>query len=178
MAMPPSVIVATSMLTDTASPPLPQMRCSNTGRTARSAAVVRSRNSSSARSAAEDIAVLGDLVEECTVERDPDAGPRWHRHDAVGGLELLLGDVAMVRAAGGRGVARVHESGQRCQVDVVGAPDACLEHAPAPHRHTTIDAQLVHTLSRRQTAEPADLDVDDGACAEVERGPHTRRRVE
>ena len=92
------------------------------------AASERARQRCAARetrsSSAQDLDRLGHRFEERAVEGDTRCpAPDGHRHDPVGGLQCLLGDVAGIGAAGRRGVAGIDEAGHRRDVDVEGPAD-------------------------------------------------------
>src|SRR5690606_15501682 len=91
------------------------------------------------------------------------------RKVAVGEFEGF-GEVGGVVAAGGGGVAREGEAGQRRQRHVRRAAEARLQHAAAPHRDPVGPAQVVDAAGLQVAAHPAGLDVDDGAGAEGDGG--------
>src|SRR5580700_7512802 len=80
-------------------------------------------------------------------------------------LNFRIDDVFLPVAFGGgdgSGQAEVLQRGKR---DVVGAADAGFEHATAPDWDLLGVADVVDFHGFAETADPADFDVDDAACA-------------
>src|SRR5689334_6504066 len=79
-------------------------------------------------------------------------------------------DVLFPVPLGGRNISRELEVGQGRKRDVVGTADACLQHATAPDRDTTAMGRVVHSNCFIKPAHASDLDVDNPARAQRNRG--------
>ena len=84
----------------------------------------------------------------------------FHRH---GGIDEVLSVVFVA----GRDVAGNGKIRQGTERNVVGATDAILVHAAAPHRHATSLAKVVDLARLQQTAYTAGFDVDDPTAPEI-----------
>ena len=93
-------------------------------------------------------------------------------------FDFRLDDVFGPVALAGGNIARKRKVWQRRHRDVVRAPDARFEHAAAPHRDRVRLAQIVHLPRGRVPAHAPELDVDDLAGAQFDRGARVLRVVD
>src|SRR5713101_5446954 len=102
-----------------------------------------------------------DLIE---ARREADAGSLGNAYGALrSDANFRLDDVfAPITAAGGH-IAGERKIRQRGEGNVVGAPDARLEHPAAPHRHLLLLAKVVNAPRNGIAADAPELHVDDAA---------------
>src|SRR5882724_6789637 len=113
----------------------------------------------------------GDLLDAIETELKANARPAWHADRSLSGNRDLRFNDVFVPVAFARGnipgKAKVRQRGQR---DVMCAADTGFQHAAAPHRKAALLAQIVDLARDSVSAHATQLDVDDLACAEHNRG--------
>src|SRR5215469_13077033 len=107
--------------------------------------------------------LAANLVSEPRGLRDVD-GATW------GHFNLRLDDVLIPVAPARGNVAGQRKSGKSGHRDVVGAADAGFQHATAPYGDPQGAAQVVDAPRFSVPADPAQLDVDNPACAQFDSG--------
>src|SRR5450759_3984266 len=110
-----------------------------------------------------------DAAHEIQIDLVAETGFVAQRDGAVRrGFDGGPDDVPLPVAPAGGDVAGQHEVGQAGERDVVGAPDAGLQHAAAPDRDAGGLGDIVHALGLAETGDAAELDVDDVAGAQLD----------
>src|ERR1035438_6425243 len=123
---------------------------------------------SSSRST-EDLVAHRDAANEIEIELVAETGSVAQRNGAVGrSFHLGRDDVLFPVALTGRDVAGEHEVGQAGEGDIVGAPDAGLEHAAAPDRNAGGLRDIVDAFGLAESGDAAELDVDDAAGVQLD----------
>src|SRR5262245_14792930 len=79
------------------------------------------------------------------------------------GLDDILGPIAPA----GTDVSRKGEVRQRRKCNIMRAPDSGFQHAPAPDRDTAALAKVVDPARRPVATDPAELNIDDPAGAQL-----------
>src|ERR1035441_4242644 len=106
---------------------------------------------------------------EIEIDGVAEAGFVAQRDGAVrGGFDGGLDDVLFPVALAGGNVARQHEIRQAGQRDIVGAPDAGLQHAAAPDRDAGGLGDIMNPLGLAKSGHPAQLDVDYPAGVQLD----------
>src|ERR1017187_6175678 len=109
-----------------------------------------------------------DAFNEIEIDLVAETGSVAQRNGTVRrGFDGGRDDVLLPVALTGGDVAGEHEVGQAGEGDVVGAPDAGLQHAAAPDRDAGGLGDIVHAFGLAESGDPAELDVDDAAGAQL-----------
>src|ERR1035437_8062059 len=117
----------------------------------------------------EDLLPHRDAFNEIEIDLVAETGSVAQRNGAVRrSFHLGRDDVPLPVALTGGDVAGEHEVGQAGEGDVVGAPDAGLQHAAAPDRDAGGLGDIVHAFGLAESGDPAELDVDDAAGAQLD----------
>src|ERR1019366_3304899 len=142
------------------------------GGSASASEVVKNRlagESASPTRSAEYLFPHRDAAHEIEIDGVAEAGFVAQRYGAVRrGFDGGLDDVPLPVALAGGDIAGEHEGGQAGERDVVGAPDAGLQHAAAPDRDAGGLGDIVHAFSLAESGDAAELDVDDAAGAQLD----------
>src|ERR1035437_4233637 len=112
----------------------------------------------------EDLLPHRDAFNEIEIDLVAETGSVAQRNGAVRrGFDGGRDDVPLPVTLAGGDVAGEHEVGQAGEGDVVGAPDAGLQHAAAPDRNAGCLGDIVHAFGLAESGDAAELDVDDAA---------------
>src|SRR5438552_4097332 len=98
---------------------------------------------------------------------------RTARRDYPFRFHTAFGPVSLARSH----ISRQDEVWERGECDIVSAANPGLQHSAAPNRHPVRLAQVVNSPRNRMPADPAHLDIDDPARAQLNRGPRLLFRV-
>ena len=113
----------------------------------------------------------GDAGDAVEARGEADAGTLGDVDGALRGDGYFGGDDVFVPVTlAGGDVAGEREIGERGHGDVLGAADAGFEHAAAPDGDGVFPAEIVNAFGFVETADAAELDVDDLAGTERDSG--------
>src|ERR1700676_1317428 len=123
-------------------------------------------------------ASYGELFDAIEARFETDAWPGRHANSPPQRTHhFRLDNVFHPIAATGRDVARQGEIRQGRQRDVVGAANSGLEHSPAPNGDALLVAKIVDLSRTGVTAHAAQLNVDDFARTQGDRGARLLKGV-
>src|SRR6266478_1662763 len=111
------------------------------------------------------------FFDQVQARRKPNPRTVWDLNHALLGDRYLRFDnvLAPVAFAGGD-ISRQREIGKRRERDVMDAADTRLQHTSAPDRHAVLLAKVVNEARLREAPDTSQLDIDNAASSESNRG--------